>query len=58
MDDAQRARANVLHAYETTTLTRANFCALKGWTDAQLEATLVEARRERELRGSVPRASR
>lgn len=58
MDDAQRARANVLHAYETTTLTRANFCALKGWTDVQLEATLVEARRERELRGSVPRASR
>lgn len=58
MDDAQRARSNVLHAYETTTLTRANFCALKGWTDAQLEATLVEARRERELRGSVPRASR
>jgi sRNA-binding protein len=55
MDEAQRARATLLHAYETTTLTRANFCALKGWSDAQLEAALVEARREREQRGPAPR---
>jgi hypothetical protein len=41
----------VLRAYETTTLTRANFCALKGISDAALEAILVQARAEQGQRG-------
>jgi hypothetical protein len=41
----------VLRAFETTTLTRANFCALKGMKDAALEAVLVQARAERGDRG-------
>jgi ProP effector len=45
--EARRSRAAVLRAYETTTLTRANFCALKGMSDAALEAILVQARAER-----------
>jgi hypothetical protein len=45
--DARRSRALVLRAFETTTLTRANFCALKGMNDAALEAILMQARAER-----------
>ncbi|MBL8312531.1 MAG: prop effector ProQ [Rubrivivax sp.] len=49
--EARRSRAAVLRAYETTTLTRANFCALKGISDAALEAILVQARAEQGQRG-------
>jgi ProP effector len=54
-DEARRARAaeeeqrreasGLLRAFETTTLTRANFCALKGLTEAQLDAMLTQARK-------------
>jgi hypothetical protein len=50
-NDARRSRAQLLRAFETTTLTRANFCALKGMKDNALEALLVQARGER---GSEP----
>ena len=44
-DDVQRhERAALLRAYETTTLTPANFCALKGLDQAQLDALLAQAR--------------
>ena len=53
-DEARRARAaeeeqrreasGLLRAFETTTLTRANFCALKGVTEAQLDTMLAQAR--------------
>ena len=53
-DEARRARATeeeqrreasaLLRAFESTTLTRANFCALKGLTELQLEALLTQAR--------------
>jgi len=46
-DDARRDRAGLLRAFETTTLTRANFCALKGIAEAELEAALAQAREER-----------
>lgn len=49
--EVRRSRANVLRAFETTTLTRSNFCALKGMTDAALEAVLVQARADRGERG-------
>ena len=41
-------RAILLRAYETTTLTRANFCALKGLCESALDAALVQARQDRE----------
>jgi hypothetical protein len=53
VNDEQRARAALLRAHESTTLTNANFCALKGITPAQLEAQLSLARQERDAaRGS------
>ncbi len=52
---AQNERAALLRAYETTTLTRANFCALKGLAEASLDAMLVQARQERERRTQAPR---
>ena len=51
--EARRSRAGVLRAFETTTLTRANFCALKGMKDDALEAILVQARAERGDRGGA-----
>lgn len=48
-DEAQqRARAELLRAFETTTLTRSNFCALKGVAPEALDALLDQARQERE----------
>jgi sRNA-binding protein len=49
---AQRERAALLRAFETSTLTRANFCALKGLTETDLEAGLAQAREERDRRAS------
>lgn len=50
------ARANLLRAFETTTLTRANFCALKGIAEADLDAQLALAREERTQRlAALPR---
>ncbi len=53
-DEARRARAAedeqrretlaLARAFETTTLTRSNFCALKGVSEAQLDALLAQAR--------------
>ncbi|MBL8307515.1 MAG: hypothetical protein JNM33_12530 [Rubrivivax sp.] len=44
---ARRDRALLLRAWETTTLTRSNFCVLKRITEADLEAALAQARQER-----------
>jgi ProP effector len=49
----RRQRAALLHAFETTTLTPANFCALKGLVEADLQAQLTLARQEREQRPPV-----
>jgi sRNA-binding protein len=56
--DARRERANLLRAFETTTLTRANFLALKGIAEADFEALLATARTEREQRPPEPRPDR
>lgn len=45
-DQARRDRAHLLRDFEKTTLTEANFCALKGLTPEQLQATLSQARQE------------
>ena len=46
-NEGRRNRAALLRTFEGSTLTRANFCALKSITDAALEAQLVQARDER-----------
>lgn len=45
-DEQRRERQALLRAYEASTLTRSNFCALKGVSEAQLEALLAQARQE------------
>ncbi|MFN3618092.1 MAG: ProQ/FINO family protein [Aquabacterium sp.] len=42
----RRERAALLRDFERTTLTEANFCALKGMSPDQLAATLAQAREE------------
>ena len=54
-------RAGLLHDFERTTLTLANFCVLKGTTEAELPALLDIARKEREempVREERPRFDR
>jgi hypothetical protein len=52
-DPERRERALLLRAYEASTLTAANFCALKRIDPKSLEPTLALARRERdEMKGS------
>jgi sRNA-binding protein len=45
-DDAMHERMRLLRAFESTTLTRANFCALKGVREAELDALLAQARQD------------
>ena len=42
----RRERALLLRAFESSTLTRANFCALKGLNDSSLDTLLAQARQE------------
>ena len=44
---ARAERAALLRAHEASTLTRKNFCALKGVAEADLDALLAQARQER-----------
>ena len=55
-DQARRERAGVLRAFETSTLTRANFCALKGLLEADLDALLSTAREEAAHAPQAPHA--
>lgn len=48
--EQQRRRAELLHAYESSRLSLANFCALKGVAQDELPALLELARREAEQR--------
>lgn len=52
-DPAQRERAQLLRAWEGTSLSKANFCALKRLSEADFDEQIERARRERAaLRGS------
>ena len=51
---ARRDRAALLRAFEGTTLTRHNFCALKGLIEADLDGQLALAQQEREERPPQP----
>ncbi len=44
LEQARRENDGLLRAYESSTLTRANFCALKGIAETDLEALLAQAR--------------
>lgn len=46
-----RERARLLREWDTTTLTRANFCALKGVPEGALDALLARAREEARAAG-------
>lgn len=50
VDEARRNRAALLRDFEQTTLTPANFCALKGIAPQALDALLETARREAQER--------
>lgn len=52
--EARRERAVLLRAFETSTLTKSNFCVLKGITEADLDARLALAREERAARPPRP----
>ncbi len=55
LEEQRRNRSTLLRDFERTTLTRANFCALKGVADADLDALLDIARGEAdERRRSAP----
>jgi ProP effector len=45
-DEQRRNRAQLLRDFDKTTLTRANFCALKGLPEAELDGLLEIARKE------------
>ena len=45
-DAARRERQMLVRAYEGSTLTKANFCVLKGLTEAHLDAALAQARQD------------
>jgi sRNA-binding protein len=46
-DPAQRERLLLLRAFESSPLSKANFCALKRISEAELDAQLAAARKER-----------
>ena len=47
VDPAQRERAQLLRAFESSPLSKANFCVLKRVSEAELDALLAQARAER-----------
>jgi ProP effector len=53
-DQARRDRAFLLRAFESSSLTKANFCALKGVSESELDAQLEQARQERAERPPMP----
>ena len=50
-DPAQRERALLLRQFEGSPLTKSNFCVLRRIPQAELDAQLEQARRERAERG-------
>jgi hypothetical protein len=53
-DPARRERALLLRTWETSPLTEANFCALKGLKLADFQQQIALAERERRERGAAP----
>ena len=53
-EEGRRLRASLLRDFEQTTLTRDNFCALKGIAPQALDALLATARQEAQARPAPP----
>ena len=53
-EQQRRNRATLLHDFQSTTLTPANFCALKGIAVEELDGFLATARREAQERANQP----
>jgi sRNA-binding protein len=53
-DPAQRERAMLLRSFESSPLSKSNFCALKGITEAALDAALAQAQAERGALSNAP----
>ena len=51
-EQGRRDRAALLRAFEASTVTRANFCALKRIVESELDALLAQARQEAEQRSA------
>lgn len=54
IEAARRWRLDLLHGFETTKLSRPNFCALKGIAEPQLDALLEQAKTERSALPAAP----
>ena len=54
VDPAQRERAMLLRSYESSPLSKANFCALKGMSEAALDTALAQAQAERGAPANAP----
>jgi len=50
VDPTLRERALLLRAFDSSPLSKANFCALKRMSEAELDALLAQARAERDTR--------
>ena len=50
VDPAQRERAQMLRAFDSSPLSKANFCALKRVSETELDTLLAQARAERDAR--------
>ena len=53
LDEAQRQRVDLLRAWESSPLAKANFCALKGIAVAEFDACIALAQRERAERAAA-----
>lgn len=52
-DPAQRARLNLVRAWEASPLTKGNFCTLMRVTAAELDAAVEHVQQERRTRASA-----
>ncbi len=50
VDEAQRQRALLLRTWESSPLTKANFCTLKRMSEAEFDAQIAQAQTERASR--------
>ena len=57
IDAAQRERALLLRAFESSPLSKANFCALKRVSEATLDAALAQAKAERAVPSNTAQPS-
>ena len=57
-DPAQREHMLLARSFESSPLSKANFCALKGITEAALDAAMAQVNAERGPQGAAPNAAR